>query len=384
MDTGIIYSRYVTGKNNLGRKGESAILGNLLRQGENVVIYEPPKTGKTSLVQQTFFTMRAGGEQFTSVSFEMSGIRSTGDFALGFGTAVLRAFGDSAEDFGNLTARFLAQTHFVFDFAEFSSKGHVLSLTWDIDDNDLRALMLLPHRIAAESGRRLVILIEEFQDIMMLDDGEKICRIMEETIKSLTPEERGHASFIFCGSMVNAMKSIFKEKHFLYRNVERVKLDPIGEKDIADFMIKYFLSLGKVVERELMLGVCRLFKCNIWYISHFCNICDGIAKGYIMEPMLKEALDNLISIHEPRFKAMMSDLTNFQVSLLRAVTEGYTKCSSSEVISKFNLNSSANVRRLKDALCKKEILTFDEDDKPEILDPLFEYWVTTVYFGQTI
>ena len=48
---------------------------------------------------------------------------------------------------------------------------------------------------------------------------------------------------------------------------------------------------------------------------------------------------------------------------------------------KYSLNSSANVRRLKDALMKKEILTFvGEDAKPVILDPLFEYWLRNYYF----
>ena len=77
----------------------------------------------------------------------------------------------------------------------------------------------------------------------------------------------------------------------------------------------------------------------------------------------------------------MSDLTTFQVSLLRAVVDGHVKFSSAEVIKKYGLNSSANVRRLKDALCKKEIITFDENDVPQIIDPLFEYWVTRNFFG---
>ena len=99
-----------------------------------------------------------------------------------------------------------------------------------------------------------------------------------------------------------------------------------------------------------------------------------------MEPVLLEALDTIISIHEPRFIATMNDLTTFQVCLLRAVVDGVNKFSSAEVIRHYNLNSSANVLRLKEALCKKEVLTFDENDEPRILDPLFEYWVTKKYF----
>ena len=43
---------------------------------------------------------------------------------------------------------------------------------------------------------------------------------------------------------------------------------------------------------------------------------------------------------------------------------------------------TGNVRRLKDALMKKEILTFEgQDERPVILDPLFEYWLKNHYFN---
>jgi hypothetical protein len=77
---------------------------------------------------------------------------------------------------------------------------------------------------------------------------------------------------------------------------------------------------------------------------------------------------------------MMGGLTTHQVNMLRATVDGVTRFSSSEVIRKYGLNSSANVKRVKDALMKKEILRFDEADNPVIIDPLFEYWVKKYYF----
>ena len=64
MDTAFIYYKPVTGKNNIGRRSEQTTISNLLDQGENVVIYEPEKTGKKSLMQQTFYNMRISGKQF--------------------------------------------------------------------------------------------------------------------------------------------------------------------------------------------------------------------------------------------------------------------------------------------------------------------------------
>ena len=138
---------------------------------------------------------------------------------------------------------------------------------------------------------------------------------------------------------------------------------------------------GKVVERELIMGACELFRGQMWYLNHFISICDNLTKGYINEGILLQALKSLISIHEPRFMSIVNDLTDHQLSLLRAVLDGVTRFSASDVIEKYHLNSSANVRRVKDALKKKEVITFNEKDEPVVLDPLFEYWVGKYYFG---
>ena len=123
-----------------------------------------------------------------------------------------------------------------------------------------------------------------------------------------------------------------------------------------------FLFGGKVIEKELLLGMCKLFRNNLWYINHFISICDSLSKGYIIESILLDALDSMISIHEPRFAVMVNNLTTFQLGLLKAILDGYTKFSAADVIEKYSLNSSANVKRLKDALCKKEIVTFNDND----------------------
>ena len=51
MDNTFSYDKPVTGKHFIGRKTDVAVLSNLIRCRENIVIYEPPKSGKMSLIQ---------------------------------------------------------------------------------------------------------------------------------------------------------------------------------------------------------------------------------------------------------------------------------------------------------------------------------------------
>ena len=162
--------------------------------------------------------------------------------------------------------------------------------------------------------------------------------------------------------------------------MEHVELQDVDDKDIIEHIIRGFRMSGKVIERDLVIGACKLFRSNLWYLNHFVSICDSMSRGFLNEAILMEALKIIISVNEPRFLAIVNDLTDHQLSLMRAVIDGVVKFSASDVIDKYCLNSSANVRRVKDALKKKEVITFNDKDEPVILDPLFEYWITKYYF----
>ena len=381
MDTPFIYDRYVTGKNFVGRKTECNILGNLLEAGEQVVIYEPPKSGKMSVVQQTLYNMRSAGKQFVVAWVNLFNVRTLEDFLIKFGTAVIKPVFSTPAEYAQVVGRYLEGTHFVFDQERFSSADEVVSLNWRVDANDVAAMLRLPARIAADRNVPCIVVIEEFQNLMRSDDYEKTFAMMEEYFKEKAALSDRSTSFIMCGSLVNAMKYIFEEKKFFYRQFEHLPLEVVDDREVIDHIIRGFRATGKVIERDLVIGACRLFRANMWYLNHFVSICDSMSRGYLNEGILMEALKTIVSVHEPRFISMVNDLTDHQLSLMRAIIDGVVKFSASDVIEKYRLNSSANVRRVKDALKKKEIITFNEKDEPVILDPLFEYWITKKYFG---
>ena len=376
MDYPFIYDRYVTGKNFIRRQQDSMILGNLLRQGVHVCFYDTAKSGKTSLLQHTLLQQRIHGWQFTVGQMSALNIRTTEQFLRRLGAVAIRSVASSPLEYSAIVEQYLGGTHFVFDREVFSRSDEILSLSWDIDETDIRAVLSLPQRLAADREVNLLLIIEEFQNLDFIEDSYHLFKIFESVIA----EDNKGCTFIFSGSSYNAMKELFETKGLFYRRVEKFRLSPVDEKEIIDHVVKGFLSSGKVIDRDLLSGVCRMFRCNMFYINHFAAICDSRSKGYIMEPVLMDALGCLLPIHEPRFRETMNNLTTHQVNFLRAVIDGYKKFSTSEVIHRYALNSSANVKRVKDALMKKEILTFNDADEPFILDPLFEYWVKKYFF----
>jgi len=379
METPFVYDKYVTGKHFVGRKKECGIMGNLLDAGEHVVLYEPPKTGKMSLVQQTLMNMRSAGKPFIVSCVEMFNVRTLEDLLVKFGTTVMKSALSTPDQYKDAIDRHLAGTHFIFDRERFYQDGEIVSMNWAPDAQDIAQMIRLPHRLAADRGVPFYVILREFQTIMCADEYEDVLKAMEEMFKERV--EKPAAAFIMMGSQVNAMKYIFAERKFFYRQVVHLPLEPIEERDIIEHIVRGFLyAQGKSFERDLAMGACELFKCHIWYINHLAAVCDSMSKGFINEGIMVEALNSMLALHQPRFMNMVNDLTDHQLSLVRAILDGVVKFSASDVIEKYSLNSSANVRRVKDALRKKEIITFNEKDEPVILDPLFEYWVSKYYF----
>ena len=378
MDTPFVYDNYVTGKNFVGRKLECTILSNLLETGSQVSLYEPPKSGKMSVIQQTLFNMRAVGKQFSVAWVNLFNVRTVYDFLKKFGTAVIKPLYSTPAEYADVVSRHLAGTHFLFDPARFASHEEIVCLNWEPDANDIEQMLRLPFRIAEDRGMPCFVVIEEFQNLTWAKDYdyEKVFHVLEK----IFAERNTSASYIITGSQVNAMKNIFEERKFFYRQVDHLPLQDVEDKDIIEHIIRGFRTSGKVIERDLVIGACKLFRSNMWYLNHFVAICDSMSRGYLNEGILMEALKTIVSVNEPRFLAIVNDLTDHQLSLMKAILDGVVKFSASEIIDKYSLNSSANVRRVKDALKKKEVITFNEKDEPVILDPLFEYWITKYFF----
>lgn len=379
MSASFIYDKYVTGRNFIGRRMDCTILANLLEAGENIYMYGPPESGKMSLVQQTLFNMRMSGKMFSVAHVDMYNVRSVETFLQKFGTAVVRSYSSVPEEYADIVNSYLGGSHFVFDPMRFSTCDELVSLNWDIDGHDVEMMLTLPVRLSKDRGVPCYVLLSDFQNLMFADDFEDFFSKFEKVLSDKSHD--GLSSFIFMGSQVNAMKYIFEERKWFWRQVNHLQLSLIEDRDIIEHVVKGFASGGKVIERELILGACKLFRSDMWHINHFFAICDSMSKGYINEAILMEALAAMISVHEPYFKSVIYDLTDHQLSLVKAVLDGVTKFSASDVIEKYRLNSSANVRRVKDALKKKEVLTFNEKDEPVILDPLLEYWLINRYFA---
>ena len=176
------------------------------------------------------------------------------------------------------------------------------------------------------------------------------------------------------------MDYIFEHHKYFYRLSEKIDLKPIDEKIFADFIVKSFLRGGKVIKQEQAVQIYKMVQGDPWYTQHLASICYKMTQGYMNDKVLPEALKALINLHDFMFHSVSFSLSKHQLRFLKAVLEGVTHFSSADILDKYNLNSSANVNRLKEALTKKEIITFNEHKEAVFIDPLLKLWFANYFF----
>ncbi len=253
----------------------------------------------------------------------------------------------------------------------------LLPLDINLDNIGFEAAIGLPSLLGSLTGKHYVVYFKEFQNILGFEGGEDILKIMERNLG-----KSGDAALIATGSQLNRMKEIFEVRRLFYRTAVHIPLEPLSAKECMAYLRSGFLRSGKNIEDDISKALYLCSKGFPQVVNRLARICDLRAVGYINRLVLGDAVETYLNEDDARHRFTMSCLTPNQINLLRAVCDGAQKFSSRDILDRYHLNSSANVFRIKDALRKKEIVTFDEQDRAEIIDPMFELWLKKRYFAR--
>lgn len=351
IDYPFAYEKLAAGESILGRTHEiNQFVQAVCDRGRGVAIYDTPQSGKETVVREGIDVIKKRGLKFLICELNLFNIRTYEDFVKLFRSKMI-------------------------DLSREANKGALLTFDIDIDTLTDKKVLELPQVIAQESGNELIMYFKEFQNLLFIESEEDLLGGLEKIWS-----RQHNVRYVITGSRVNAMKAIFEEKKLFSSMTTVIELSPIDRREIGRYITTSFMNFGRVIEMEEAMEICSIASCRMNYVKQLCATCFSQPAGYINRKIVLQARDKLICSLSPYFRQIMTDLTVNQISFLKAVTDGVEKFSSAEIMDLYKLNSSANVFRIKDALKKKEVITFDSEDRPKILDTMFEYWLKHYYF----
>ncbi|MDO4368056.1 MAG: hypothetical protein Q4C26_05100 [Bacteroidales bacterium] len=376
MESPFEYNSFATGNYFIGRNKEVALMCNLLRERNNILLYGAPKIGKKSIIYNALEKLRQEGLNFTVCNINLFNIRCIEAFFLRFTNDIFSSFATSSTEWNTLLKKYLPNIPYIVDEGNNNKIKFTYSSKDLLTNSQIEELIALPDRFAADFNIRVVIYFEHFQDFLLFDNPAKILSLMENNFKKLA-----RTTFLFTGEKKNAMDDIFKRQRFFRGMYEEITIKPIEKRYFTDYIIKVFLKSGKVVQPDLADFMYDLVEGDAWYLQHLSAICFDLTKGFLNDKIIEQGLYNLINLYSFSYHYTASTLSKHQLRFLKAILEGVTKFSSADILDKYKLNSSANVNRLKEALTKKEIITFEPNCKEAVfLDPLMKLWFKRYFF----
>lgn len=376
MESPFEYNRYVSGSQFIGRTREVSLLCNYMRERKNVLIYGPAKIGKQSLVYNSLDLLRHDHQDFILCEINLYNIRCMEAFMLKYANEVVSHFAASHTEWNAILQKHIPSAPYTVTQnagnPQFAYNSKDL-----LEESQIMAILQLPDKLAAEYRTHVLFYFKQFQDILLFDDPHGAFLILEKIWKQFAS-----TNFIITGDRFNAMQEIFSDKKYFYMFAHNIEIVPIEEKCFTEYIVKGFQKAGKVILPEQAAGIYNLVEGDPWYTQHLASICLGLTKGYVNEGIINQAVQQLINQHDYEFHSIVYSLSKYQIRMIKAALQGVVKFTSADVLDKYKLNSSANVSRLKEALTKKEIVTFNEKQPATFLDPLFRLWFVNYFFAE--
>lgn len=358
------YNRIVTAGHFIGREKEVIRLKNLIRGRKNALLYGPPKIGKRSIVHNAVTELHKENVQIEVCTIDFFNIRSLEALLIKLAAILLEHFAETEQEREYLVRNYLKDIRL--------DSGSLLFLT----EKQIRKLLAFPESVADEYKTHLIIYMQQFQDVLLFDKPLKALSLIEH---ALTKTQ--NTNFIIVGDKRNAMDSIFVEKQFFRNLVVNIPIKNISKKVFCDYIVERFDAWGKSAGLKEAGEIYDSMEGDPWYIQHLAEICFLLTRDKLTSQIVETGLQYLISIHDYELHNTVYGLSTHQIQFIRAILDGVRKFSKTEILEKYHLNSSANVNRLKEALTKKEIVTFTGKNIIEFNDSLLKMWLIKYFFA---
>jgi hypothetical protein len=373
MDAPFVYGKLALSENFTDREKETALLVGNFNSLVNTTIISPRRWGKSSLVARA--AEIAGGDALRVCKIDLFNVRSEEQFYELLAHSVLRGTSSRWEEMVESAKKFF--TGLIPKIVIAGDARNEISL--DFDWRELKKnpdeVLDLAERIAVEKGIKIVVCVDEFQNIAEFDDPLFFQ-------KKLRSHWQQHQRVAYClyGSKRHMMLDVFTSPSMpFYKFGELLFLEKIATGAWTGFVADKFAATGKSISREGVELICALADNHPYYVQQLSQQAWLRTDGQCTDEIIREAHESIVAQLSLLFVTITESLTAHQLNYMRAMIAGETALSSAAVMSKYRLGTSANVTRARRSLIEKDIL----DDRAGTLsfqDPMYSYWLADSYF----
>ncbi len=227
------YTEPVPSAELIDRDAEAALLVATAVEGNNTRLAAPRRYGKTSLLRRAARDLPKG---WVSVYVDFFGVLTIDDVA----ERIERAYATQLA--GRLHSWFTGLRRQLRPTMRLG--GGPIPANVDLSLAPATAPLIdrlaVPRRLHERHGRRVFVMFDEFQDVLIAGDG------VDGVIRSEIQHHAEAASYAFAGSHVGMMRTLFGDRRrAFYGQARPIELGPLDDVDLAEFISRRFVRTGK-------------------------------------------------------------------------------------------------------------------------------------------
>jgi hypothetical protein len=241
----------------------------------------------------------------------------------------------------------------------------------DIDDTIERLLELLGE-LAAERKRRVVIIFDEFQEVLALD--KRFPNLMRAVFQA-QPE----VSHVYLGSKRHLLERIFNDRNEpFWRSAKQLEIGPIAPAKFSRFLQQRFDESGKRIADQ---AVARLLRSTAGHpygtqeLAYF--VWELVApRSEASVADVEDALARVVRSEHNHFAQLWDDAPHAQRLLLLALAAEPTgSVYSAGYHSRHELPSNPTLQTALAALVRKELVARGSEGEYRVMESFFSEWL---------
>src|SRR5438034_1285043 len=337
------YGGVVSGDKFCNRQKEKADLRKAIRNREKLFVFSERRFGKTSLIKSVL--ARLPKKQTVAAYVDLWPTESEAAFVTALAKAIAESMTTSAQKLLQIAKQFfgsLAPTVTVNEEGRpeigfgVTRRAHLSAALDEVLDT--------PAKIAAAGDRDVVIVFDEFQQILEYGDDR-----VEKKLRSVIQNHK-NVGYLFLGSRKHLIQKMFMDRSRpLYRAGGHYPLGPIGEEHWIPFIRERFAAAGKKISNGLIHSICEQTQGHPFYTQHLCHaiweLCEPGAA--VTELMVKQALQLLLQREGYAYSTLWESLAMNQRKFLKGLAgeAAPVKPFAGEFVRRSGLGSPSNAQR---------------------------------------
>jgi hypothetical protein len=369
-----IYGNTVSSESFTNREVETHKLYNNLVNGINTSIISPRRWGKSSLVEKVIIDINNKESGFKTVIIDLFSVSSEEEFLETFAREIIKASSTKFQDWINSSKEFFKNIIPQISIGLDPSTDFSLSFNWNEIKKHSNEILNLPELIAKKKNVKLVICLDEFQNLSDFTDYNNF----EKKLRSVWQRQK-NVTYCLYGSKRHMMSEIFNNpsKPF-YRFGDIMILPKIKAEKWIGFIMSSFERTGKKINRDFASLIPELMENHSWYVQQLSHYIWNNTDEIVGQKEVDFALNELIQANSPLYQKQIEIISRTQLNLLKAVMAEETQFTSTQVMSKYKLGTPNNVKKNKTKLVNEDIIQ-DTEGLCEFVDPVFKIWFKRYY-----